>query len=450
MANYEFGNYLYKLRKENNLTQSAVAYQLDISDKTVSKWELGKSTPSIQTLELLSALYGVTFEELIENYKNKKNVNITKIVLTGGPCGGKTTALTKIDNYFSKRGYRVLYVPESATDLKCRSGLTPKNCASPYEFQRSIFKTQKFKEELIEEQAGKMNDVDKILIVCDRGIIDSKAYVKNVEFKRLLKEFKTNEVKERDSYDAVFQMVTAAKGKEEYYTLENNAARDEPPEDARRLDDRMIECWTGHPHFRIIDNSTDFEKKIERLLKEVAVFLGEPEPFEIERKYLIEYPNIKKLEQLPNCTKVEITQNYLKSDGNSERRVRARGIDGNYMYYQTEKKSISNLKRVEVEKRLTSEEYIKLLMESDDKLKTIHKTRYCLSENNQYFEIDVYPEWNNQAIMEIELSSENQEIKIPSFIKMVKEVTDDEQYKNYEMAKKMPKEIVKKKTLSKK
>lgn len=450
MANYEFGNYLYKLRKENNLTQSAVAYQLDISDKAVSKWELGKSTPSIETLQILSDIYGVTFDELIENYKNKKNVNITKIVLTGGPCGGKSTGLSRIDEYFSKRGYRVIFVPEAATELKTGFNLTPINCASPYEFQRAIFKKQKSNEEIAEEQASKMTDVDKILIVCDRGIIDSKAYVKNVEFKRLLREFKTNEVKERDSYDAVFQLVSTAKGKEEYYTLDNNPARDDPPEKARKLDDRMIECWTGHPHFRIIDNSTDFEEKLERLLKEVAVFLGEPEPFEIERKYLIEYPDIKKLEELPNCTKVDITQTYLKSDGKNERRVRARGIDGNYVYYQTDKKTISNLKRVEVEKRISSDEYIKKLMEADDKLRTIRKTRYCLTDNNQYFEIDVYPEWNNQAVMEIELSSEDQEIKMPSFIKMVKEVTDDEQYKNYEMAKKMPKEIVKKKTLSKK
>ena len=87
---------------------------------------------------------------------------------------------------------------------------------------------------------------------------------------------------------------------------------------------------------------------------------------------------------------------------------------------------------------------LKLLMESDNKLHTIHKTRYCLSENNQYFEIDIYPEWNTQAIMEIELSSEEEEIKVPSFIKVIKEVTEDDNYKNYNMAKEMPKVLIKK------
>ena len=81
-------------------------------------------------------------------------------------------------------------------------------------------------------------------------------------------------------------------------------------------------------------------------------------------------------------------------------------------------------------------------METDNKLHQIQKTRYFISENNQCFEIDVYPEWSKQAIMEIELSSEDEEIKLPSFINIIKEVTDDPTYKNYEMAKKIPKESV--------
>ena len=64
-------------------------------------------------------------------------------------------------------------------------------------------------------------------------------------------------------------------------------------------------------------------------------------------------------------------------------------------------------------------------MDQDNKLRTIHKTRYCLSTDSQYFEIDIFPEWNNQAIMEIELSSEDQEVVLPSFIHVIKEVTDD-------------------------
>ncbi len=442
MENIDYGNYLYQLRKDNNLTQRYVAYELKVTDKAVSKWETGKSKPDLEKLKLLSILYNVPLNELLNHQCQTSHLSISKIVLTGGPCAGKTTALNWISNYFSKRGYTVLFVPETATEL-ISNGVAPWTCGTNYDYQTFQAKLQKIKEQIFEDAAKTMKS-DKILIVCDRGMLDNKAYMTNTEFKRLLKEMNTNETKERDSYDAVFHLVSAAKGKEEVYTLANNQARTETVEQAKELDDKIISAWTGHPHFRIIDNSTDFEEKLERLLKEIASFLGEPEPLEIERKFLIYYPNIKELEQMPNCTKVDITQTYLKSTDDVERRVRARGIDGDYMYYLTEKKKITGLKRIETERRLTQDEYLRLLMEADNKLHTIHKTRYCLSENNQYFEIDIYPEWQNQAVMEIELSSEDQEVKVPDFIDIIKEVTDDERYKNYGMAKDMPKQLVKK------
>ena len=442
MKNIELGNQLYKLRIESGYSQEDIAMLLNITDGAVSKWENGESKPSTSKLPILAKIYGVKVNELLELINQKEEKQKIKIVLTGGPCAGKTTALNWINNYFSKRGYRVLFVSETATEL-ISNGIAPWTCGTNYDYQTCQIKLQKVKEKVIEEAADSMKS-DKILIVCDRGVLDNKAYIEEAEFRRLLKELKTNEIKERDSYDAVFHLVSAAKGKESVYTLANNIARTETIDEARKLDDKIISAWTGHPHLRIIDNSTEFEEKLERLIKEIASFIGEPEPMEIERKYLIEYPNIKELEMMPNCTKVDITQTYLKTTDDTERRVRARGIDGAYLYYLTEKKKISNLKRIETERKLTQDEYINLLMEADNKLHTIHKTRYCLADNNQYFEIDIYSEWDKQAILEIELSSENQEVIIPDYLKVIKEVTDDEEYKNYQMAKDMPKQIIKK------
>ena len=442
MKNINFGNYLYQLRKSNKLTQRYVAYQLEVSDKAVSKWEMGKSKPDLDKLKSLAALYNVSLDELLSFDSDKKQVKITKIVLTGGPCAGKTTALSWINNYFTNRGYTVLFVPETATEL-ITNGVAPWTCGTSVDFQVTQMKLQKCKEQLYEAAARTMNN-EKVLIVCDRGMLDSKAYVKDVEFKKILKALNTTEIKERDEYDAVFHLTTAAKGAEAAYTLSNNAARTETPEQARVLDDKVISSWTGHPHFRIIDNSTDFEEKLERLLNEITTFMGEPVPYEIERKFIIYFPDIKELESMPNCTKVDIVQTYLKSVDDTERRVRARGIDGDYMYTLTEKRKVSDIKRIEVEKRITQDEYIQYLMEADNRLHPIHKIRYCLSENNQYFEIDIYPEWDKQAIMEIELSDENEKIQTPSFINVFKEVTEDESYKNYSLASNMPKQLIKK------
>lgn len=173
---------------------------------------------------------------------------------------------------------------------------------------------------------------------------------------------------------------------------------------------------------------------MKRLIAEIAAFLGEPEPMEIERKYLIEYPDIAWLESIPNCRRIEIIQTYLRSQDGEEVRVRQRGMDGSYVYYKTVKRSISGLKRVEIERRLSKEEYLTLLMDADTSRRQIRKTRYCLTYDNQYFEIDIYPFWQDRAIVEIELSDENAEIRFPKQLKIKAEVTDDETYKNASLA----------------
>lgn len=359
-------------------------------------------------------------------------MDISKIVITGGPCAGKSTAMSWIQNAFTQMGYVVLFIPETATEL-ISGGVAPWTCGTNADYQICQLKLQMEKEKIFQRAARTM-DANKILIVCDRGALDNKAYMDDLEFAVAIAFIGTNELELRDNYDAVFHLVTAAKGAEEFYTTANNSARTETAEEAAALDDKLIEAWTGHPHLRVIDNTSSFEGKMKRLIAEISSFLGEPEPYEIERKYLIEYPDIKWLESNPFCQRIEIIQTYLNSSSGEEVRVRQRGIDGNYIYFQTTKKKISDLKRVEIERRLSQGEYLKLLMDADTTRRQIRKTRYCLTYENQYFEIDVYPFWTDQAIAEIEFSEENTPIAFPKQIKVIKEVTDDDSFKNASLA----------------
>ncbi len=203
-------------------------------------------------------------------------MQIVKIVRTCGPCAGKTTGKAWIQTAVTERGWHVIFVPEAATELISGS-VAPKLCADTAAFQKCVFLSQISKERVFETGARTMS-FDKILIVCDRGVLDGKAYVTEEEFQTILRETGNNEIELRDSYDAVFHLVTTAKGAEAFYTLANNTARFEDPEMARNIDDKLIAAWTGHPHFRIIDNSTDFVGKMKRLISEIASFLGEPEP----------------------------------------------------------------------------------------------------------------------------------------------------------------------------
>ncbi|MBQ9851270.1 MAG: AAA family ATPase [Clostridia bacterium] len=433
MNDYAFGNKIFELRTRINLSQAELAELVGVTNKAVSKWETGKAKPTTNVIRKLAALFKIDINELLLMRNGERKMEISKIVITGGPCAGKSTAMSWVQNVFTQMGYTVLFVPETATEL-ITGGVAPWTCGTNAEYQKCQLKLQIEKENIF-EQAARTMAVDKVLIVCDRGTLDNKAYMDEVEFAEAVQFIGSNEVELRDNYDAVFHLVTAAKGAVEFYTTANNAARTETVEEAATLDDKLISAWTGHPHLRVIDNTSTFEDKMKKLVVEIASFLGEPEPYEIERKYLIEYPDIKWLESNPSCQRVEIIQTYLNSAAGDEVRVRQRGVDGNYIYFQTIKRKVSDVKRVEIEHRLSQAEYLKLLMEADTTKRQIRKTRYCLTYENQYFEIDVYPFWKDKAIAEIELSDENAVIVFPKQIKVIKEVTDDDSYKNSSLAK---------------
>ena len=86
-------------------------------------------------------------------------------------------------------------------------------------------------------------------------------------------------------------------------------------------------------------------------------------------------------------------------------RIRQRGENGRYIFFKTVKRKVSDLKRVEIEERLSQNEYLNCLMDANPEKRPIRKTRYCLTYDSHYFEIDLYPFWKDKAIMEIELTS---------------------------------------------
>ncbi len=365
-------------------------------------------------------------------------MSITKIAITGGPCGGKTTGLSYIERYFTKRGYKVVFVGETATEL-ILGGLNFSAFAQNYDFEKSILSLQLLKEKYYYDLCKTLPN-EKILLVCDRGAMDCKTYTSPQDFEKILQDLDLSEIDIRDSYEGVFHLVTAAKGAEEFYTTSNNNARTETLEQARELDDKTINSWTGHPHFRVIENGSTFENKMKRLAKEISALLGAPQPFEIERKYLIEKPDEALLDSLPNCRKVEIMQTYLKTD-DEETRIRQRGCKGSYIYTITNKKTISPIKRIENERRITEREYLTYLSQADTSVHQIRKTRYCLSYGGKYFEIDIYPFAKERAICEIELLSEEEKFDFPPFIKVIKEVTGNKEYSNYSFAKTLPQDM---------
>lgn len=200
---------------------------------------------------------------------------IKKIVLTGGPCAGKSAAMKWVRNAFAERGYKVLVIPETATEL-ITGGVAPWSCGTELDYQCCQMRFQTVKEEVFLTAAKSMPD-EKILIVCDRGLMDNRAYMPADEFAIALSKIQKTTEEILESYDAVFHLASTANGAPDIYREKAaaNPARTESLEEAVALDNRLIAAWSNHPHFRVIDNSTEFQGKMERLISAISEFLGE-------------------------------------------------------------------------------------------------------------------------------------------------------------------------------
>ena len=353
-------------------------------------------------------------------------MSVTQIVITGGPCAGKTTCLSSLEQRLTEKGYKVITVSEASTEMTLSGIQVPDIGLLAYE--KLLIEFQLAKEKMAIEAAGLY---PKSVVLLDRGIPDCLAYMNKEDYEKEIgcHNMLSNEVLNR--YDAVFHLVTAAKGAEEFYTCANNPARRENNLDIARLtDERTQQAYIGHPHLRIIDNSTDFQGKINRLCNEVFAVLGIPVPLEIERKFLIERP-LNEVLKAHGAVPQKIVQAYLKTTGDTERRLRERGDENGYTCFYTEKKRFSARKRIERERKISQKEYLSLLTEAEH---ILTKTRWCFIDKGQYFELDTFDSGENQALLEIELTQENQQMSLPDWIKPIKEVTEQEEYRNHSIA----------------
>ena len=161
-------------------------------------------------------------------------------------------------------------------------------------------------------------------------------------------------------------------------------------------------------------------------------------PLEIERKYLIAYPDVEALRH--RCSAVyEMEQTYLRAAPGVTARVRRR-VGEREEFFHTEKERLTDRTHVERERLITREEYEALLETRDENALTIRKTRCCLPHDDLIFEIDVYPFWKKIAVMEVELEREDQTFTLPEGITVLREVTEDRRMKNAALARHIPAE----------
>jgi CYTH domain-containing protein/predicted ATPase len=211
--------------------------------------------------------YDQTFEELRRRISQRQ---MPWIVLTGGPCTGKSTILEELKKEFSDK---VIFLPEMATILITQIGLRPDRCMSNTEFEQfeeSVYYMQSSFEASVSAQASMQTDPKKAMIV-DRGTVDNLAYLPGGA-KKFESLFNTSLIEEYKKYALV---ICLGMPDENTYNqnFACNPARYESFEQAMEMEEKIITAWDKHPNFKYIPSCEHFSEKVDKVKKILRSFL---------------------------------------------------------------------------------------------------------------------------------------------------------------------------------
>jgi predicted ATPase len=192
-------------------------------------------------------------------------MSIPRIVLTGGPCGGKTTALEFLKTRLPQMGITPIFVPELAT-LMFQAGVKWTDVSASdtkaFKFQVAMILGQITNEDMIFSFASLPSASQKV-IICDRGTIDNMVYSKDEWHTDILSQVGSLGFLKR-RYDGIIHLDTLAYGSG-YNT--DNPARYETRDGAIAMDQRTWDTWAKGPsmfHERI-SHSVSLDEKMEQV-----------------------------------------------------------------------------------------------------------------------------------------------------------------------------------------
>lgn len=118
-------------------------------------------------------------------------------------------------------------------------------------------------------------------------------------------------------------------------------------------------------------------------------------------------------------------------------------MSGNWSYQHTLRRSDAGDRPVELRRQITHRDYVNMLAQRDDTHLTVYKTRRCFLWDDIYFQMDIYKNPCNQRcegliLLEAYTTLNSKEFapKLPKFLKIVKEVTNDPSYSMYNLSSK--------------
>ncbi len=193
----------------------------------------------------------------------RNNAGCQRIVLTGGPGGGKTTAA---DLMRREVGERIVVVPEAATMLFSGGFPRHKEIHARRSAQTAIYHVQRNLEDIHSTLFPER------ILLCDRGTLDSTVYWPSNDGESFYDALETTLQAELARYDAVIFFETAAVGN---LSIEGgNPTRTESIDEAIEIDRRLQQVWGQHPNYNFIAHEQSFLKKLEVAIETLTSFLG--------------------------------------------------------------------------------------------------------------------------------------------------------------------------------
>ncbi|XP_059488051.1 TRPL translocation defect protein 14 [Neocloeon triangulifer] len=395
----------------------------------------------------------------------EQNRKVYKVVLTGGPCGGKTTGQSRLCTFFENLGWKVFRVPETATVL-LSGGIRFSELSDDeaIKFQENLLKTMVQIENTFFELASSCPR--NCLVICDRGAMDASAFIAKDKWEFLMSKNNWNEIELRDTrYNHIIHMVSAANGAQAFYTLEDHSCRSEGVSLAQELDENAAAAWVGHPYFDVIDNTTNFEQKMRRMIECVCHKLGVDTGDRLKvnarkRKFLVQGP-LPPVDAFPKFQDFDVVHHYLQtSTPHMQARLRKRGQNGHWSYIHTIRRPAVENQVVEVKTQLSQRDYQNLQAQVDESHFTVYKTRRCfivtvnfvrkggeaqedpeVCQQSQYFQLDIYQEPCHERckglmLLETYTSLDDEGIKkcLPKFLNVVDEVTGKPDYSMFNLS----------------
>lgn len=179
-----------------------------------------------------------------------------RIVLTGGPCAGKTTTLEALKEIFLNEA--IVFIPETAGIILSSGIALPPNMSidKQWQLQKAIIFLQSSMEEAFAFFSSGI-----LLALCERGILDGAAYVPGgVEI--FCQRFDLDKSLVFDRYLAVIHLESVATGAPNVYSNIKNPFRYETLEEAQRREYAIREVWKEHPNYKFVSCKKGIEGKI--------------------------------------------------------------------------------------------------------------------------------------------------------------------------------------------